>query len=95
MPPWEEIYIEAPEPEARRVFKSLFDRDPDNVTCDCCGEDYSVSESDDLEQATGYHRHCPFDGVARKWVTSPGSEPLDEYLKREDVKVVRATEIST
>lgn len=55
---WAQIFIEAPEAEARRIFESMFDRDPDNVTCDCCGADYSVSEDVSLAQATGYERRC-------------------------------------
>lgn len=40
------IYIEAKEPVARMVFALKFNRDPDNVTCECCGSDYSVTEDD-------------------------------------------------
>ena len=53
---WEEIYIEAPRAEAERIFEALFDRDPNNVTCDCCGGDYSISEYDSLDEATKYER---------------------------------------
>jgi len=33
-------------------------RNPNRVTCTCCGEDYSVSEHENLEQATAYEREC-------------------------------------
>ena len=53
---WDKIYIEAPEDEARAVFYNRFERNPSRVTCTCCGDDYSISEDDSIEQATGYHR---------------------------------------
>ena len=56
--PFEYIYIEAPEKEARIIFYRRFHRNPDRVTCTCCGPDYSVTESENLEQATAYERGC-------------------------------------
>ena len=53
---WAKIYIQAPEEEAVVIFSNRFGRDPENVTCNCCGEDYSVSESKTLGEATEYHR---------------------------------------
>lgn len=41
---YSEFYIEADEPTARAIFEERFGRDPDNVTCSCCGSDYSVYE---------------------------------------------------
>ena len=38
------IWIEAGEDEATVLFEQMFGRDPHNVTCSCCGPDYSVSE---------------------------------------------------
>ena len=55
---WDNIFIEAPEEEAKLIFYNRFDRHPFNITCDCCGEDYSVSEYKSLEQATGFYRGC-------------------------------------
>ena len=56
---WTNIFVEADETEAKKFFEQAFHRDPDNVTCSCCGGDYSISSSDEsLEQVTGYHRHC-------------------------------------
>lgn len=40
------IWIEASEDEAIPIFEQIFDRDPYNVTCACCGSDYSVYETD-------------------------------------------------
>ncbi len=94
---WDKIYIEGPSDSARKIFQALFDRDPDNVTCDCCGNDYSIDEYDSLEQASAYHRKCMFDKKANKWIEKPdtsyGQSPsayktLKEYIKQDDVKVV-------
>ncbi len=57
---YEYIYIEEKEGKAIQIFKQLFGYDPYNVTCVCCGEDYSVSEADTLENITGYERDCEF-----------------------------------
>lgn len=94
---WSSIYIED---QSRAIaiaaFESLFQRDPDHVTCLCCGPDYSISDHDSLEQASAYHRSCAFEGG--RWVEEPntayGADPrtyrtLTQYLQDPDVKVVR------
>lgn len=56
--PYEYIYIEAPEKEAKVIFYNRFGRNPERVTCTCCGDDYSIDEGEDLAWMTGYHRGC-------------------------------------
>jgi len=75
---FEYVYIEAAEDEAVRIFEADLDRDPRNVTCRCCGGDYSFNEEDSLEEATQYDRH---DATIEEWLASP------------DVKVIRAGEV--
>jgi len=58
--PYEKIYIEAPEKQAINVFYNRFGRNPYRVTCTCCGEDYSVNESETFDEASGYHRGCDY-----------------------------------
>ena len=53
-------YIEAPENEAKVIFYNRFGHSPERVSCTCCGEDYSISESETLEQASGYQRGCAY-----------------------------------
>lgn len=53
---WSQIYIEASEPEARIIFYNKFGHNPSRVSCTCCGEDYDVSESPSLEEATAFDR---------------------------------------
>lgn len=65
--PWAYIYIEAPEAEAERVFRARFGRNPNRVTCTCCGEDYSASESKTLAQATAFNRECRYVEDERGW----------------------------
>jgi hypothetical protein len=55
-----QCFIEAPEKEAKVIFYNRFGHSPERVSCTCCGEDYSVSESETLEQATAYQRGCAY-----------------------------------
>lgn len=55
---WEHIFIEAPKAEAEIIFQNRFGRNPNRVTCTCCGEDYSVSAAETLESATWFERGC-------------------------------------
>lgn len=99
---WTYIYIEAPMDEAIAIFKKRFGRDPLTVTCDCCGSDYDISEYEDLEQATGYHRGC--EKTDKGYVERPVPHqmyrarykymPLDEYIlsNSDDVLVIYAEE---
>lgn len=57
-PPFQYIYIEAPEDEAKTVFYNRFGHNPERVTCTCCGDDYAISSEDNLAQITGYDRNC-------------------------------------
>jgi hypothetical protein len=44
---WTTIYIELPEDEATEYFENRFGTNPHNVTCSCCGSDFSVYEVDE------------------------------------------------
>lgn len=57
---WSQIFIEASEEEAKVIFYNRFHRNPERVTCTCCGGDYSIEEYADLDQATAYHRGCAY-----------------------------------
>lgn len=87
-PPYEYIYIEAPEKPARKYFKRRFGHKATRVTCNCCGQDYSISEEPSLEQATGYERGASHNG--KKWV---GGKPLETFRKRGDVLIISAAEM--
>lgn len=52
------IFIEAPRKQAKIIFYNLFGHNPERITCPCCGEDYSISEHEDLAQLTGHERGC-------------------------------------
>jgi hypothetical protein len=64
---WPRIYIEAPEAEAKIIFQNRFGRNPDRVTCTCCGPDYWTDESETLEQATAFVRGCAFNKATGKY----------------------------
>ncbi len=57
---WSHIFIEAPIDEAKIIFQNRFGRNPERVTCTCCGDDYSIDEYPDLAQGTGYERKCRY-----------------------------------
>ena len=99
-PPYEHIYIEAPEDEAKVVFYNRFGHNPERISCTCCGEDYSISESETLDQLTGYHRGCRYDTDERQYVEEPGTESyarehitLDTYRAKPDALFIEASEI--
>lgn len=84
---WPYIYIEAPEAEARVIFYNRFGRNPDRVTCTCCGSDYSNTESDTLEQATAFDRGCAWEGG----VYVERSDPERNYRPYQTLEAYRAT----
>lgn len=88
-PPYEKIYIEAPEDEARVIFYNRFSHSPDRVTCTCCGNDYSVSSSETLEEATEFHRKpLPLSSIPRD------EQPLDLYILKAEVLVIPSSDIT-
>lgn len=76
---WEIIYIEAPKEKAIKIFKEKFDRDPFNITCDCCGDDYDVDSEETLEAVTKFFRGKNIS--------------LDNYLKDQTVHFIFADKL--
>lgn len=87
---WQYIYIEAPEEEVIVIFYNRFGHNPRRVTCTCCGEDYSLSSSDDLAQLTGFDRGCDY--VDEKYSFNPYLT-LEQYKAKPDVLFIPASEI--
>lgn len=115
-PPYEKIYIEAPEDEARVIFYNRFGHNPDRVSCTCCGNDYSIDSDPELWIATAHDRNCKcvdqtYNKELKRWEPEqpyrdrPKDEgdrfqydhrpyqTLEEYVAREDVLVIPASEI--
>lgn len=93
---WEQIFIEAPEAEARVIFYNMFGHSPDCVTCTCCGNDYSVSEHESLAIATAYERGCDYDNGYIERPRTKYPQPyltLDEYRMNNKVRIIPASEI--
>jgi hypothetical protein len=95
---WENIYIEAEEEKAKVIFYNRFGHNPERVSCTCCGEDYSISESETLEQATGYERGCLWDDKEGGYVEKHGRSyipyrTLIEYKKDSEVLFITDAEI--
>lgn len=73
---YHKVYIEAPDDnDAEQLFTQVMGRNPHNVTCTCCGVDYSIIDFATLDEATEYERECY-------------GESSDEYAKRDDVLII-------
>ena len=83
---WSHIYIEAPRQEAEIVFYNRFGHNPNRVTCTCCGEDYSISEDDDLEAMTLFHRGG--------FLERKPKCTLEKYKAQPDVLFISAADIN-
>lgn len=99
--PYQYIYIEAPEADAQIIFYNRFGHNPERVSCTCCGDDYSIDDSDSLEQATAYNRGCKWDDVNGGYLEEKDDRysfsdkytTLDEYMLKEDVLFIHADDI--
>jgi hypothetical protein len=92
--PYDQIYIEAPEDMARVIFYNRFGRDPDNVTCRCCGPDYSISCEETLELATAYDRQCKWSKARNGYDETTGKMSVEQYASRKDVLVLREADLT-
>lgn len=76
---YDHIFVELPEDKAIEWFKGFFGQDPGDVACQCCGPNFSVTESPDLRQATAYERRCQFVNVTGE---SGGGHYIEEDRER-------------
>ncbi len=93
-------YIEAPETEAKVIFYNRFGHNPTRVTCTCCGEDYSISEHESLEQASGFERNCAYDNDKHCYIEKHNGHEwsgeyvlLETYKRRQNVCIIYASDI--
>jgi len=100
--PYDLIFIQAPESEAKVIFYNRFRHNPERVTCTCCGEDYSIQTDAEFAQSSGYDRNCGYDKELRRYVESAPTEgwrrseepqTIDEFCQREDVLVIPSSDI--
>lgn len=72
--PFHWVYIQANETLARAIFEDRFKMSPDQVTCPCCGSDFSLFEEDGhLKDITQWERD---------------DESLANFVRRDDVLVI-------
>lgn len=50
---FDDIIIEAPIEEAKRIFWEKFGFMADKISCECCGEDFDISEIADISAYQG------------------------------------------
>lgn len=74
---YDHVYIQLPEEKAIEFFYDKFGLRPDNVTCDCCGRDYSVTEGPTLEELSRYFL---------RWGWS--SDTLEGHMRHKSVLVI-------
>jgi hypothetical protein len=55
--PYEHIYVQGEQSEAEELFEKVTEEYPYSVACSCCGENYSVTEHDNLDKATHFERN--------------------------------------
>lgn len=97
---YDKIYIEAPKKEAVNIFYRKFHHSPFRVSCTCCGEDYTLSESKSLEDASAYHRDCKFDKETDGYTEeSEGKsyshyKTIEEYCNLPNVLIIRKEDIT-
>ena len=89
--PYTHIYIDEPLGEAVRTFKEIFKRDPYNITCTCCGEDFFYEEYASLEEATAYDREAEWDDIKQKYFYETAKLSVEEYFSGNS-KVLLITE---
>ncbi len=98
---WANIYIEAEEEEAKRIFYSRFERNPDRVTCTCCGPDYSIYSEKTLGQLTAFHRKCLYNKTLEQYVEKQDPIYSQEYItlanyrKDDNVLIIKAGDIQS
>ena len=82
-------FIEAPQAEAEVIFYNRFGRNPNRVTCTCCGEDYSINDYPTLDEATQYHR-TP---ISQWNAANPQRQSLEEFEASGQATIIRAADI--
>ncbi len=87
--PFTHIYVDAPLDKALGVFKETFKRDPNNITCKCCGEDFVYEEYESLEEASAYDRGCEWSG--NRYDDETAKMTLEKYFSGNN-KVIFITE---
>lgn len=89
--PFTHIYVDAPLSKALTIFKDTFKRDPNHVTCKCCGEDFVYEEYFSLEEATAYDRKAEWDDIKQKYFYETAKISVEEYFSGNN-KVILITE---
>ena len=95
------------ESEARSIFTDRFGLDSRNVSCSCCGPDFSVTTYSSLEGATAIDRMCQmsedWEDFTEKPSTDEDAERFSKFSKyvtfseflelSEDVLVIKVVDI--
>ena len=85
-PPYDYIFIEAPEEKAIEIFYDQFGHDPLTIGCYCCGQNYSIDENKTLKLATAYDRGCTYDNKTKEYIEEWNGHSWSKYLTLEQFK---------
>jgi hypothetical protein len=89
--PFTHIYVDAPLDKALEIFKDTFKRDPDNITCKCCGEDFVYEEYNSLEEATAYDCKAEWNDTKQRFDYDTAKISIEKYFSGNN-KVLFITE---
>lgn len=87
VPPYEYIFIEAKKIVAAGYFVRRFNQNPHGEFCECCGDNYSISEGETLEDLT--------EGETLEDLTKLEQRmfALEKFLTGDNVLVIQSEEI--
>jgi hypothetical protein len=89
--PFTHIYVDASLDKALEIFKDTFKRDPDNITCKCCGEDFVYEEYNSLEEATAYDCKAEWNDTKQRFDYDTAKISIEKYFSGNN-KVLFITE---
>lgn len=92
--PYDVIYIQADGEEAKTIFYNKFKHNPERVTCTCCGQDYSISSEETLEQLSAFHRELKFDRESKLYIETDSSISMEDYKARKDTLIITEDQIT-
>ncbi len=79
------IFMEVKTQSPEEAFKEFFGFSPGGISCECCGQDYSIIEYENLEEATEFDRRRNLEPNGEK-------QSVHSFLKLPGVRFVSLSE---
>ncbi len=91
---YNKIYVQGSEDLAIPLFQSITGQDPNDIACECCGQNYSISTGKDFVQCSAYHRNCIYDNKLDMYIEETDGYrkviPVEDYILQSDVLLIFA-----